>query len=244
MDPDWGQLSSKPREQCNQYHLCGANGKCTFDNYQVCQCLKGFRPKSQEKGNLTDWSLGCVRNKPLSCQEKDKDGFLNFTSLKLPDTTHSWVNRSINLNECRAKCLGNCSCTAYTSSDIRGGTGCAIWYGDLLDIRELVTAGPDLYVRLSALELALDTSSGNQEEGNDGKWKTALIVVVSITILFSGILLVGYIRRKMKNLRKKIELGERDQSNEGEGKENLELPLFDWNEIVSVTENFSTENKL
>ncbi|KAM2064843.1 hypothetical protein ACFX16_028189 [Malus domestica] len=140
--------------------------------------------------------------------------------------------------------LGNCSCTAYTSSDIRGGTGCAIWYGDLLDIRELVTAGPDLYVRLSASELALDTSSGNQEEGNDGKWKTPLIVVVSITILFSGILLVGYIRRKMKNLRKKIELGERDQSNEGEGKENLELPLFDWNEIASVTENFSTENKV
>lgn len=42
----------------------------------------------------------------------------------------------------------------------------------------------------------------------------------------------------------KTELGERDQSNEGEGKENLELPLFDWNEIASATENFSTENKL
>ncbi|TQD97659.1 hypothetical protein C1H46_016713 [Malus baccata] len=210
MDPNWGQLSSRPREQCDQYHLCGANGKCTFDNYQVCQCLKGFRPKSQEKGNLTDWSLGCVRNKPLSCQEKDKDGFLNFTSLKLPNTTHSWVNRSMNLNECRAKCLGNCSCMAYTSSDMREGTGYAIWYGDLLDIRELVTAGSDLYVRLSESELALDTSSDNQEEGND----------------------------------EKTELGERDQSNEGEGKENLELPLFDWNEIDSVTENFSTENKL
>ncbi|CAN6691211.1 unnamed protein product [Malus baccata var. baccata] len=244
IDPHWRQFSARPREQCDQYHLCGANGKCTFDNNQVCQCLKGFRPKSQEKGNLTDWSLGCVRNKPLSCQEKDKDGFLNFTSLKLPDTTHSWVNRSMNLNECRAKCLGNCSCTAYTSSDMRGGTGCAIWFGDLLDIRELVTAGPDLYVRLSASELALGTSSGNHEEGNDGKWKIPLIVVVAITVMFSGILLVGYIRRRRKNLREKTELGERDQSNEGEGKENLELPLFDWNEIASVTENFSTENKL
>ncbi|KAM2064844.1 hypothetical protein ACFX16_028189 [Malus domestica] len=141
MDPDWGQLSSKPREQCNQYHLCGANGKCTFDNYQ---------------------------------------GRFTIASTMLNGSSSSFS----------------------------------------------------------------DTSSGNQEEGNDGKWKTPLIVVVSITILFSGILLVGYIRRKMKNLRKKIELGERDQSNEGEGKENLELPLFDWNEIASVTENFSTENKV
>ncbi|GMN61971.1 hypothetical protein TIFTF001_031050 [Ficus carica] len=36
---------------------------------------------------------------------------------------------SMNLEDCRAKCLSNCSCTAYTNYDIRGkGSGCINWF--------------------------------------------------------------------------------------------------------------------
>ncbi|XP_024161142.1 G-type lectin S-receptor-like serine/threonine-protein kinase At4g27290 isoform X3 [Rosa chinensis] len=182
----WRAYASVPRDFCDQYDLCGANANCIISNNPVCQCLQGFTPKSPEKWNLTDWSLGCTRKKPLSCQESDKDGFVKFTNLKLPDTTHSWVNKSMNIKECRAKCLNNCSCMAYTSSDIRaGGSGCAIWFGDLLDIRNFPGAGQDLYIRMSASE-----------------------------IVFSGMLLVGYYvyqsRTKLKETEKREERAQKE----------------------------------
>ncbi|KDO74379.1 hypothetical protein CISIN_1g037478mg, partial [Citrus sinensis] len=74
--------------------------------------------------------------------------------MKLPDSTSSWVSKSMNLNECREKCLDNSSCMAYTNSDIRGeGSGCAMWFGDLIDITYFQDGGQDLYIRMSASEL-------------------------------------------------------------------------------------------
>ncbi|PQM42342.1 hypothetical protein Pyn_20686 [Prunus yedoensis var. nudiflora] len=231
-DQTWKAYSSVPRDLCDNYGLCGANGKCIIDQNPVCQCLKGFKPVSQEKWNLMDWSLGCVRNNPLSCQERYKDGFVKFVGLKLPDTTHSWVNRSMNLKECRTKCLNNCSCMAYTSSDIRGGgTGCAIWFDDLIDIRQFSDAGQDLYIRMSASEL---------ESG--GKVKTAMIIAVSVAVVFSVVLFVGYYLHR--NRRKLKEIGETNMNNEGEPEEDLELPLFDLPTVASATDNFSSHNKL
>ncbi|XP_040367749.1 G-type lectin S-receptor-like serine/threonine-protein kinase At4g27290 isoform X5 [Rosa chinensis] len=161
----WRAYAIVPRDFCDQYGLCGANAECIVSNSPVCQCLQGFTPKSPEKWNLTDWSLGCTRKKPLSCQESDKDGFVKFTDLKLPDTTHSWVNKSTNIKECRAKCLNNCSCMAYTSSDIKaGGSGCAIWFGDLLDIRKIPDAGQDLYIRMSASEIEKREEGAQKED--------------------------------------------------------------------------------
>jgi len=121
---------------------------------QVCQCLKGFSPKSPEAWVSSGWSQGCVRNKPLSCKDKLTDGFVKYEGLKVPDTRHTWLDESIGLEECKVKCLNNCSCMAYTNSDIRGaGSGCVMWFGDLIDIKQLQTAGQDLYIRMPASEL-------------------------------------------------------------------------------------------
>ncbi|XP_065637681.1 G-type lectin S-receptor-like serine/threonine-protein kinase At4g27290 [Quercus suber] len=147
----WKVYSSIPRDYCDSYGPCGANGNCILTASPVCQCLKAFKPKSPELWSLMEWSQGCVRNKPLSCHT---DGFVKFVDLKLPDTTYSWVNKSMSLEECRVKCLKNCSCMAYTNSDISGGgSGCAIWFGDLMDIRQFLAGGQDLYIRMSASEL-------------------------------------------------------------------------------------------
>ena len=103
-----------------------------------------------------NWSQGCIHRIQLSCQGKDKDGFLKFGRFKLPDATNSWVSKNMIIEECRAKCLNNCSCMAYTNSDIRGGgSGCAIWYGNLIDIRKLSAGGQDLYVRMPVSELGM-----------------------------------------------------------------------------------------
>ncbi|XP_065622667.1 G-type lectin S-receptor-like serine/threonine-protein kinase At4g27290 [Quercus suber] len=149
----WRRYTSVPRDYCDYYGLCGPNGNCIISGSPVCQCLQGFMPKLPQKWSLMDWSQGCVRDKQLSCHE---DGFLKFVDLKLPDTTYSWVNESTTIFECRAKCLNNCSCMAYTNSDIRGsGSGCALWFGDLMDIRQLPAGGQDLYIRMPASEIGM-----------------------------------------------------------------------------------------
>ncbi|XVF28287.1 hypothetical protein REPUB_Repub15cG0017000 [Reevesia pubescens] len=61
----------------------------------------------------------------------------------------------MNIKECRQLCLSNCSCTAYANSDIRGGSGCLLWFGDLMDMRDLEQGGQDLYIRLAASEIGL-----------------------------------------------------------------------------------------
>jgi hypothetical protein len=115
---------SYPKDNCDKYNLCGAYGNCMIGESPICQCLEGFKPKSQETWNPDEWSKGCVRITQLSCHDKDKIGFDKFVGLKLPDTTYSWVNASMNLEECKVKCLNDCNCTAYSNSDIRnGGSG-------------------------------------------------------------------------------------------------------------------------
>ena len=45
---------------------------------------------------------------------------------------------------------------AYAHTDIRGqGSGCAIWFGDLVDVRTLPD-GQDLYIRMPESELGMD----------------------------------------------------------------------------------------
>lgn len=146
----WVLYATVPRDYCDRYSLCGAYGNCITSASPVCQCLDKFQPKSPQSWYLTDWSQGCVRNKPLDCQKGD--GFVKYVGLKLPDSTNSWVDRTMNLDECRTKCLQNCSCMAYTAADITSGSGCAIWFGDLVDMRQFPGAGQELYIRMNASE--------------------------------------------------------------------------------------------
>ncbi|XP_060675130.1 G-type lectin S-receptor-like serine/threonine-protein kinase At4g27290 isoform X2 [Ziziphus jujuba] len=145
----WKIYASVPIDNCDKYAQCGAYGNCITGESPICQCLKGFKPK----GNFINWSQGCVRNKQFSCEDKHSSGFLKIRGLKLPDTTYTWANANLSLKECKVQCLSNCNCTAYTNSNITGrGSGCAMWFGDLIDIRE-VKDGQDLYIRVHASEL-------------------------------------------------------------------------------------------
>lgn len=84
--------------------------------------------------------------------------FLKYTANKLPDTSSSWFYKSIGLRECEGLCLKNCSCTTYANLDIRGGgSGCLIWFGDLIDTRKSTGDGQDLYVRMDSLELGMSS---------------------------------------------------------------------------------------
>ncbi|KAI9071358.1 hypothetical protein K1719_046685 [Acacia pycnantha] len=102
-DQRWKSWSIFPKDNCDIYNRCGPNGNCVIGGAPMCQCLRGFSPKSPKNWDALDWSEGCVRSESWSCKVKNKDGFLKMSGLKLPDTTHTWVDASMTLEECRAK---------------------------------------------------------------------------------------------------------------------------------------------
>ncbi|XP_060675146.1 G-type lectin S-receptor-like serine/threonine-protein kinase At4g27290 isoform X2 [Ziziphus jujuba] len=153
---------SASEDACDSYGHCGAYGVCTISELQVCKCLKGFKPISPETWEQAEYRQGCERNKTLKCQ--NNNGFIKYVGLKLPDTKNAWVSQGMDMKECKAKCLGNCSCIAFASSDAKGGSTCTIWFSDLIDIRRLLNGGgQDLYVRMPASELG-QTNKGQEED--------------------------------------------------------------------------------
>ncbi|KAK0599330.1 hypothetical protein LWI29_004316 [Acer saccharum] len=184
---NWNVYSYAPRDQCDSYGICGAYGNCITTQLPICQCLEGFKPKST---GYRDWSQGCMRNKALNYSKLD--GFIKFNQMKLPDATNSWVNKSINLEQCKVKCLENTSCMAYSNLDIRGeGSGCVMWFGDLIDIKQSSNGVQDLFIRMSASELGT-------KEGR----KMKIVVIVTATAAVAGVLMliVGYYIYKRTNL--------------------------------------------
>ncbi|KAG8365010.1 hypothetical protein BUALT_Bualt18G0058500 [Buddleja alternifolia] len=169
-----------------------------------------------------DWLNGCIRNEPLDCTRKHD--FVKFSGLKLPDTAHTWLNRSMNIKECRKACLKNCSCMAYTNSDISGrGSGCALWFGDLIDSRQFSDGGQDLYIRIPSLQ-------------QDKRTLVIVAVIVVPVALFCGLLyFICYLfRRKMKAKGEDVVVQ----------REDLDLPLLDLSTIALATANFSVNKKL
>ncbi|CAJ1978649.1 unnamed protein product [Sphenostylis stenocarpa] len=149
----WRVSSQLPSDLCDVYNTCGAFGICVVSESPVCKCLDGFKPKAPQNWTQTNFHEGCVHNHSWSCGE-NKDGFQKFSNVKAPETTRSWVNASMTLEECNKKCRENCSCTAYANTDMRGeGSGCAIWFGDLLDVRLIPSGGQDLYIRLAVSQI-------------------------------------------------------------------------------------------
>nr|XP_023913125.1 G-type lectin S-receptor-like serine/threonine-protein kinase At4g27290 isoform X2 [Quercus suber] len=233
VDGKWKRYLYLPKDNCDNYNLCGAYGNCVIGESPVCQCVQGFKPKTPDTWNPDEWSKGCIRSTQLSCQDKDKIGFDKFFGYKLPDTTYSWVNLSMNLEECRVKCMNNCTCMAYSNTDIRdGGSGCAMWFGDLIDIRQIALTGQDanslrqdVYIRMPASE---------KEVKDKQEMKVILVVVVAIAVVM-GVLSISYCICKRTNLR--------DQNIEGQS-EDLEVPFFNLTTIAIATDNFSINNKL
>ncbi|XLT86132.1 hypothetical protein HN873_007885, partial [Arachis hypogaea] len=164
------QVKNTPTElvdQCEMYAFCGSNSICYMDgNAPTCACLKAYVSKFPKQWNMSDWSSGCVRKTLLDCN--NTDGFLRYRDMKLPDTSSSTYNKTMNLEECRQSCLKNCSCTAYANMDIRnGGSGCLLWFDHLIDMRMFTKGGQDLYIKVPASELA-GNGHGNMKNKNVG----------------------------------------------------------------------------
>ncbi|KAK1571552.1 hypothetical protein Q3G72_018993 [Acer saccharum] len=149
----WIPVYDAPEDQCEIYSFCGAHAACKTDSSSsVFVCLDGFEPKSPEEWSMSNWSKGCVRMTELNCEKGDE--FRNYTELKLPDTSNSTFNTSMSLQECREKCLKDCSCIAYANSNIsQEGSGCLLWFGNLTDMTLYDQGGQNFYIRMAAIRI-------------------------------------------------------------------------------------------
>ncbi|KAK6917424.1 Bulb-type lectin domain [Dillenia turbinata] len=252
---EWTLLQSQPNNSCEEYNKCGDFGRCTAEGSPICSCLKGFKPKNSDEWSKGNWSGGCVRESLLQCQTNNSmksDGFWELKNVKLPDFADLVLVKDV--DECRERCLGNCSCNAYAYVD---GINCMIWNGNLVDNLQFEedAYGRSLYIRLSHSELG-------------GESNIILIIIIVVLAVFGALLLSISIwvlwrcRPKLKGSsvsRKEdneIPVFDNNKSKEystecfsseiisdmsGGGPE---LPLFNFNCIAVATNYFSNENML
>ncbi|XP_078157046.1 receptor-like serine/threonine-protein kinase SD1-8 isoform X1 [Carex rostrata] len=258
----WTLYWQIPRDQCDSYDQCGPYALCSTNTSNIpdCECLTGFVPKSEKNWELRDTSAGCIRRVGLNCTS---DGFITISNAKLPDTTNVTVDTTIGLEECRNRCLMNCSCTGYANSVIlNGGSGCVIWAGDLADLRQFSSGGQNFYYRVAGSEVPVTSSisTGAKKKKNNAAM-IAITVVLSLIILAS----VAYlIRRKLKKNHENVSYLQRPRQisfdsvrplapardkglEEGSSTDHgndLSLPLYHSSVISAATNNFALANKL
>ncbi|KAL7588156.1 hypothetical protein Lser_V15G36365 [Lactuca serriola] len=226
---EWVMYGNIVVDSCSYYGRCGPYGICSIE-LPPCSCMEGFEPRVSEDWNGGDWSLGCQRRKPLNCGTRDV--FHKISGVKFPDTRRSWYNVTMSLGECEMVCRRNCSCTAYANVDIRnGGSGCLLWFDDLMDITEYEDQ-QELYIRLASSELA--------EKGGSSFKKKKEVLTVMLSVSSAALLLsaVAYAcRKKMKTPHKKGR-GSRphtlvkDQSSVQI--ENLDEGMLEYGKVIAV----------
>ncbi|TKY45476.1 G-type lectin S-receptor serine/threonine-protein kinase [Spatholobus suberectus] len=217
----WNLFWSQPRQQCDVYAYCGGFGSCTENAMPYCNCLTGYEPKSQSDWNLTDYSGGCVRKTKFQCEtpnssNKDKDRFLPFLNMKLPN--HSQSIGAGSDAECEAMCLSNCSCTAYAFDT----SSCSIWNGNLLNLQQLTqgdSSGQTLFLRLAASEF------------HDPKGKNGTVIgIVAGAVGVIVVLLLVFVFVMLRRRQRHVGTG---TSVEGS------LMAFGYRDLQNVTKDFS-----
>ena len=113
------------------------------------ECLRGFRPKSQQEWDKGNWTGGCVRRTELLCQKNGtNDEFGMISKISIPDF-YEYVEAASSNDTCSTWCLRNCSCIAYSYV---GGIGCLVWSNTIIDVRLISTIGDVLFFRLAHSE--------------------------------------------------------------------------------------------
>ncbi|MCD7451019.1 hypothetical protein HAX54_009383 [Datura stramonium] len=264
----WNKFWYAPKDQCDFYEECGVSGICNANLSPVCKCLVGYKPKNQVAWDLRDGSDGCVRYHDLDC---DTDVFNKLKNMKLPESSSSFVDTKMNLEECEEMCRYNCQCTAYTTANVTGwGSGCVIWTKELVDMRQYSAAegGQVLYVRAAASDAAQRGNVGSE----DGSGKTKRIamatgITAGVVLVLIGVVTICFLSKRKKLLlqgpiRKKTEQrgsiersqdllvntaiipSKREISGETVAADEFELPLFDLSTLAVATQDFSDGNKL
>ncbi|KAG9452827.1 hypothetical protein H6P81_005731 [Aristolochia fimbriata] len=253
----WVSNGGVPMSECDVYGKCGPSGVCNPLQSPLCTCLRGFEPRFEEEWSKGNWTGGCVRRNPLSCEangssaaEKKEHGFLRLQNVKPPDSI-AWLSFD-GAQGCEGLCLRNCSCAAYAFDD---GIGCMFWREELMDLQQFPIDGVDLYLRLPVSELV----PGGQKRAVPGGKKRVEVIVVTVVVLGTTTICV-FVFLVWRWIARHGEPGESDEANQrgnhavGSATNSLpinlkqeqgpELPIFDFIVVSHATDNFSPANML
>ncbi|XP_059448779.1 receptor-like serine/threonine-protein kinase SD1-8 [Corylus avellana] len=254
LDAQWNLFWSEPKVQSDVYSLCGAFGVYRENFSSPCECLTGFEPSSMEDTSLDDWSGGCVRKSPLQCENNTyangkKDWFTKISNMRLPVYSKPYL--ALSAGKCEQACMENCSCAAYAYNS----SGCMIWEGALLNLQQLSNGGEigqDIYLRLAA---------DDHQSTKGKKWKVWVAVLVPATGLFLCLFICFSCKGKLKRIDqtgssnnlllfdfdtelRAINDGMNTNNNMNKREKDAELPLFSYESVLAVTNNFLAVNKL
>ncbi|KAL6204981.1 hypothetical protein ACLB2K_022247 [Fragaria x ananassa] len=254
----WNLALEVPKNPCDMYGACGPFGICKASESQICECLKGFVPKTNKEWSTENWTRGCVRKTKLFCErhidksvsssgKENDDGFWKMIRSKVPDF-HEYItsfDAPDTSEDCKKHCLHNCSCQAYA---FVSSVGCLIWSTDLIDIQEFSSGGMYLFIRLEHVELG------------SGK---PINLIVSLTAFCFMISMLGAVvfglRRWRANQKEtgnnkvqtqRFVLNNTIQSSRNTLQNYLgnydpsELVMYDFDTILIATYNFNLTNKL
>ncbi|XP_019419842.1 PREDICTED: G-type lectin S-receptor-like serine/threonine-protein kinase At1g11330 isoform X2 [Lupinus angustifolius] len=233
---NWLESWSSQNSECDVYGMCGTFGSCDPSSSPICSCLRGFEPMNEEEWNKQNWTSGCVRKEPLQCErvtngsEAGKsDGFLKIQNTKLPD----FIQRIPFIDDdCRTKCLENCSCIAYAyDSYIK----CMWWTSNLIDMQRFSNGGTDINIQVSYSEL-------------DEKKKNTTVIVTTTVIIGTILIVAGaYILwKRTTTIQKKTnqEIQKRNQINSLSNVKLQEVSQYKFDKLAMATNNFHLTNKL
>ncbi|PIN08345.1 Serine/threonine protein kinase [Handroanthus impetiginosus] len=252
----------EPRNFCSEYDACGKFGICNTTNKPMyCQCLQGFKPASSEDWKAGTYSDGCERE---TRHTKD-DRFLNLKLMKIGGQATSF-DQAQEEATCRNECLSRPKCEAYiykadaskreTDNSV---PKCYIW----TDLKDLQIGYPDDELNLSLRVPFSYIVSANPSKGSGGSRNNSrTIYAIVLTVSLVGVVLVfcsSYVlhqRRRMvdgSGNQGSIEAIPMLSSYERERQVNemlhetdkgIDIPSYNFNIILSATDNFSDANKL
>ncbi|GLU14531.1 hypothetical protein SLE2022_310930 [Rubroshorea leprosula] len=187
-------------------------------------CIKQKLPKCRDTGNLFEYD-----------SIDEKWGSMSNAGYRFSESDN------LTIEDCKAKCLLNCSCFAYASANNVDQTGCEIWTS-----RAIFGATQD------GRHIYILPSKGNKW------WMWLTIAVVGIMIIPSCVSICYIIWEKctsngdeninQRTLIKELEGGEAASISSGKPKSHKkdrnEIHVFSFESIVYATNYFSTENKL
>ncbi|SPT20200.1 unnamed protein product [Triticum aestivum] len=229
----WEIVTEHPASSCDLYASCGPFGYCdSMGTVATCRCLDGFEPAG------LNFSSGCRRTKALKCGKPSH--FVPLPRMKAPDKFLHVLNRSF--DECTTDCSNNCSCTAYSYTNLSSNgamadqSRCLLWTGELVDTGKYSNYDDNLYLRLA-----------NSPVRNNSKL-VKIVVPTMACVLILACLLVGIFKyraskRKKYGIHNGAMLGYLSSSNEIGG-EHVDFHFVSFEDISTATDNFSDSKQI
>ncbi|KAL4626494.1 hypothetical protein ACB092_05G100200 [Castanea dentata] len=193
---------------------------------------------------------GCVAKENLQCTNLNKTFSRVFGSWHDIDGFKFNEGGNLTLMDCKAKCLNNCSCVAYASTNEEDQTGCEIW-----------STGPGIASTDASMRRTIYFLAKNFANGRANRWWIWLIMAVG-AIIISLLCFLGNAKwkkcraegeRKKKQKLLIQEIGgnaipstahDKVKKQNKDGQASHELQIFSFESISVAANNFSTENKL